>query len=103
MYDRCHQRWTANVSIWVDSGIPVVLVPVLMPATLLRYSAVMAVVWLSACEEYQSAPSFVEVEQDRTGLIAGLASYQTIAEVKSALGPLAEEWEILEDNRKSAD
>lgn len=73
-----------------------------MLATLFRCSAVMAVVLLSACEEYQSAPSFVEVEQERTALIAGLTSYQTISDVRSALGPLTEKWEILEDSGKGA-
>jgi hypothetical protein len=73
-----------------------------MAKILFRLSGVMAVVLFAACEEHRSAPSFIEVQQERTVLVGGLQSYQTISEVRSSLGPLAEKWEVLEDSGKGA-
>lgn len=57
----------------------------------------------AACEEFGSTPSFLEVKKDRSRLFANLESYQSISEVRSALIPLAEHWEIVEDSGKDHD
>ncbi len=69
---------------------------------LFRCFAILAIVLFTACEEYSSTPSFVEVLQERTALIGDLKSYQTISDVRSSLGPLAEKWEVLEDSGKGS-
>ena len=61
------------------------------------------VIWLLAgCGDNYSSSSFVKVESERTKLIDGIESYQSMDEFKGFLSRSSFQWKLGEDSRPSA-